>query len=95
MSRGELVKLRIREFAQREGWTLKEVADRSGVSYNTVKSYARSPGMAMADIGALLKLARTFDVSIEELLDFVEPEKNPATSQIQEWADKSIGKQKQ
>ncbi|WP_445252045.1 MULTISPECIES: hypothetical protein [unclassified Microcoleus] len=40
MSRGELVKLRIREFAAREGWTLKEVADRSGVSYNTVKSYA-------------------------------------------------------
>ncbi|MEG4085069.1 helix-turn-helix transcriptional regulator [Microcoleus sp. POL10_C6] len=72
MSRGELVKLRIRELAAREGWTLKEVADRSGVSYNTVKSYARSPGMAMADISALLKLARTFDVSIEELLDFVE-----------------------
>jgi len=72
MSRAELVKLRIREFAAREGWTLKEVADRSGVSYNTVKSYARSPGMAMADIGTLLKLARTFDVSIEELLDFVE-----------------------
>jgi len=72
MSRGELIKLRIREFAAREGWTLKEVADRSGVCYNTVKSYARSPGMTMADIGALLKLARTFDVSIEELLDFVE-----------------------
>ncbi|NJK65642.1 MAG: helix-turn-helix transcriptional regulator [Microcoleus sp. CSU_2_2] len=72
MSRGELIKLRIRELAAREGWTLKEVADRSGVSYNTVKSYARSPGMTMADIGALLKLARTFDVSIEELLDFVE-----------------------
>jgi len=72
MSRGELIKLRIREFAAREGWTLKEVADRSGVCYNTVKSYARSPGMTMADIGALRKLARTFDVSIEELLDFVE-----------------------
>ncbi|MEG4319717.1 MULTISPECIES: helix-turn-helix transcriptional regulator [unclassified Microcoleus] len=72
MSRGELIKLRIREFAAREGWTLKEVADRSGVSYNTVKSYARSPGMTMADIGALLKLARTFDVSIEQLLEFVE-----------------------
>ncbi|MBD1830096.1 helix-turn-helix domain-containing protein [Microcoleus vaginatus GB1-A2] len=56
----------------REGRSLKQVADRSGVSYKTVKSYARSPGMAMADIGALLKLARTFDVSIEELLDFVE-----------------------
>ncbi|MEG5041960.1 MULTISPECIES: helix-turn-helix transcriptional regulator [unclassified Microcoleus] len=55
-----------------EARSVKEVADRSGVSYNTVKSYARSPGMAMADIGALLKLARTFDVSIKKLLDFVE-----------------------
>jgi transcriptional regulator with XRE-family HTH domain len=55
-----------------EGGTLKEVADRSGVSYNTVKSYARSPGMAMADIGALLKLAPTFDVSIAELWDLVQ-----------------------
>jgi transcriptional regulator with XRE-family HTH domain len=52
--------------------SLKEVADRSGVSYNTVKSYARSPGMAMADIGALLKLARTLDVSIAQWWDFVE-----------------------
>jgi transcriptional regulator with XRE-family HTH domain len=57
--------------ALEDGW-LKEVADRSGLSYNTVKSYARSPGMAMADIGALLQLVRTFDVSIAELFDFVE-----------------------
>ena len=40
---------RIREFAQREGWTLKEVADLSGVAYNTVKSYARSPGISMIE----------------------------------------------
>jgi putative transcriptional regulator len=72
MSRGELVKLRIREFAAREGWTLKEVADRSGVGYNTVKSYARSPGMTMADLTALVRLARTFDVMIEDLLEVVE-----------------------
>ena len=72
MSRGELVKLRIKEFAAREGWTLKEVADRSGVCYNTVKSYARSQGMEMADLTALLKLARTFDVIIEDLFEVVE-----------------------
>ena len=67
-----LVRLRIRELAAENGWTLTEVATHEGVHYSTLKSYARSPGMAMADIGALLKLARTFDVSIEELLDFVE-----------------------
>ncbi|MEG3910676.1 helix-turn-helix transcriptional regulator [Microcoleus sp. w1-18aA5] len=58
--------------AAENGSTQTEVATRSGVHYSTLKSYARSPGMAMADIGALLKLARTFDVSIAELFDFVE-----------------------
>jgi transcriptional regulator with XRE-family HTH domain len=67
-----LVRWRIRELAAENGWTLTEVATRSGVHYSTLKSYARSPGMAMADIGELLKLARTFDVSIAELWDFVQ-----------------------
>mgnify|MGYP001506370036 CR=1 FL=1 len=72
MSRGELVRLRIKEFAAKEGWTLKEVADRSGVPYSTIKTYAISPGMTMADINALRKLARTFDVLIEDLFEVVE-----------------------
>lgn len=72
MSRGELVKLRIREFAKRENWTLTEVAKRSGVPYNTVKTYARSPGMTMVDIGALRRLAKTFNVLIEDLFEPVD-----------------------
>ncbi|MEY3867019.1 MAG: helix-turn-helix domain-containing protein [Microcoleaceae cyanobacterium] len=71
-SRSELVRVRIREFAQREGWTLKEVSDRSGVSYSTIKTYAVSTGMSMAELSALIKLARTFDVMIEDLLEVVE-----------------------
>jgi len=72
MSRNELIRLRIREFAAREGWTLKEVSERSGVSYSTIKTYAVSQGMVMADLAALRKLARTFDVLIEDLLEVVE-----------------------
>jgi len=71
MSRGERVRLRIRELAARENWTLLDVAQRSGVPYSTIKTYARSPGMTMVDIGALLKLARTFDVLIEDLFEIV------------------------
>ncbi len=67
-----LVRLRIREFAAREGWTLKEVSDRSGVPYSTIKTYAVSTGMSMADLIALLKLARTFDVLIEDLFEVVQ-----------------------
>lgn len=67
-----LVRLRIKEFAGEKGWTLKEVSDRSGVPYSTIKTYARSPGMTMADLISLRKLARTFDVLIEDLFDVEE-----------------------
>ena len=51
------MKLRIRELAKARGWTLKEVASRAEIPYTTVTTYARSNGMAMADISAVLKLA--------------------------------------
>ncbi len=67
-----LVRLRIREFAQERGWTLKEVSERSGVVYSTLRTYARSPGLATVDVTALQKLARTFDVMMEDLIEVVE-----------------------
>ena len=67
-----LVRLKIREFAKERGWTLKEVSERSGIVYSTLRTYARSPGMATVDVTALLKLARTFDVAIEDLIEVVE-----------------------
>ncbi|MBD2181295.1 helix-turn-helix transcriptional regulator [Planktothrix sp. FACHB-1355] len=66
-----LVKLRIREFAAKEGWSLKEVSDRSGVPYSTIKTYALSDGMAMADVTALFKLARAFNILVEDLVEIV------------------------
>lgn len=67
-----LFKVRIRELAEEKGWTLKEVAVRAGIPYSTITTYARSNGMAMADVLALQKLARTFDVLIEDLIEVVE-----------------------
>lgn len=67
-----LVRLRIQEYADAKGWTLKEVAERSGVGYSAIKNYARSPGLATVDVTALQKLARTFDVMIEDLIEVVE-----------------------
>lgn len=67
-----LVRLRIREYAEQKGWTLKEVSDRSGVVYSTLRTYARSPGLATVDVTALQKLARTFDVMMEDLIEVVE-----------------------
>ncbi|MDY6939904.1 MAG: helix-turn-helix transcriptional regulator [Cyanobacteriota bacterium] len=67
-----LIRLRIQELIKARGWTLKEVAQRSGVNYSTLKTYARSPGMAMADVTALVKLARVFEVAIEDLIEVIE-----------------------
>ncbi len=47
-------------------------AIRSGVVYSTLRTYARLPGMAMVDYTAIQKLARTFDVMIEDLVEVVE-----------------------
>jgi putative transcriptional regulator len=67
-----LIRLRVREFAGEKGWTIKEVSDRSGVVYSTLRTYARSPGLATVDVTVLHKLARTFDLPIEELYEIVQ-----------------------
>jgi transcriptional regulator with XRE-family HTH domain len=67
-----LVRLRVKEFAAEKGWTLKEVSERSGIAYTTLKNYAKSPGLATVDVTALQKLARTFEVLIEDLYYVVE-----------------------
>ncbi|HEY9872525.1 MAG TPA: helix-turn-helix transcriptional regulator [Candidatus Obscuribacterales bacterium] len=66
------VRLRVREFAAEKGWTLKEVSERSGVAYSTVVTYAQRPAMAMTDFTAIRRLARTFDVMIEDFVEVVE-----------------------
>ena len=67
-----MVRLRIKEFTDKEGWTLKELSDRSGVPYGTIKTYARLPERATVDLTALKKLASTFNVLLEDLFDVVE-----------------------
>jgi len=67
-----IIRLQIRDFANEKGWSLKEVSDRSGVVYSTLRTYARSPGLATVDFTAIQKLARAFDVMIEELVEVVE-----------------------
>ena len=67
-----LFRLRIRELTEEKGWTLKELSVRSGVHYSTLKTYARSPSMTTVDLSAVQKIARTFDVMIEDLLEVIE-----------------------
>ncbi|MDZ7960247.1 MAG: helix-turn-helix transcriptional regulator [Aulosira sp. DedQUE10] len=67
-----MFKLRIKELAAVRGWTLKEVSERSGLPYSTVATYANSPGMAMVNLISVLKLARVFGVSMEDLIEVLE-----------------------
>ncbi len=48
-----LIRLRVRELAEEKGWTLKEVSERLGIPYSTVRSYAHSPKLATVDYTAL------------------------------------------
>ena len=67
-----LIRLKIRELAAERSWTIKEVSKRSGVVYSTLKTYARSTGMATVDLTAVIKIARVFGVTVEELVEVVE-----------------------
>ncbi|MBD2577158.1 helix-turn-helix transcriptional regulator [Oscillatoria sp. FACHB-1406] len=67
-----LIRLRVRELAAEKRWTLKEVANRTSIPYTTIVTYANSPGMATVDYTALHKIARAFDIAIEDLVEILE-----------------------
>ena len=64
--------LKIPELAEEKAWRLKQVSDRSGVIYSTVRSYTRRSGMTTVDFSAIHRLAHTFDVTIEDLVEILE-----------------------
>ncbi|AFY40934.1 helix-turn-helix domain-containing protein [Nostoc sp. PCC 7107] len=66
------VRLKIRELAEQRGWTLKDVANRSGVNYNTVRSYVQRGALNTVDLSAVFKIAQAFEVTLEELVEVVE-----------------------
>ncbi|HEY9880217.1 MAG TPA: helix-turn-helix transcriptional regulator [Leptolyngbyaceae cyanobacterium] len=67
-----MFRLRIKELAAERGWTLKEVASRSGLPYSTVATYANSPGMVMVNLMSVRKLAEIFGVTIEDLMEAID-----------------------
>ena len=67
-----LFKLRIRELAKEKGLTLKAIATQADVPYSTVATYASSPGMATADIPAVMRIAQVLGASVEDLVEVIE-----------------------
>ncbi|WP_448599366.1 helix-turn-helix domain-containing protein [Thermoleptolyngbya sp.] len=66
------IRLKIREFASEKRWTLREVANRTGIPYSTVTNYASAPSLSTVDYTALLRLSRAFEIPIEELVEVLE-----------------------
>lgn len=66
------IRLKIRELASEKQWTLKEVSHRIGIPYSTVTNYASAPSLSTIDYTALLKLARAFEIPIEDLVEVLE-----------------------
>ncbi|MCY7273605.1 MAG: helix-turn-helix transcriptional regulator [Phormidesmis sp. CAN_BIN44] len=67
-----LIRIKVRELSAEKGWTLKEVSNRTGIAYGTVRSYAHSPTLATVDYTALIKLARVFEIEIADLIEVIE-----------------------
>jgi putative transcriptional regulator len=67
-----LVRLKIRELADERGWTLTEVAKRAGVNYSTLKSYVQRGELNTVDLSAVYKIAKAFEVTIDDLVEVVE-----------------------
>ncbi|MGV0029328.1 helix-turn-helix domain-containing protein [Phormidesmis priestleyi] len=67
-----LVRLKIKELADKRGWTLREVSKRSGVNYSTIKSYVQRGELNTVDLSAVYKIAWAFEVTIDDLVEVVE-----------------------
>lgn len=67
-----LFRVRVRELAKERNLKLKDISERSGVNYNTVKSYARLDALSTVDVVALIKIARVLSVTVEELVEILE-----------------------
>ncbi|AQA04179.1 hypothetical protein BVC93_19040 [Mycobacterium sp. MS1601] len=66
---------RIRQLRSGMGWSLRELAEKSGVAASTVSSLER--GQSMPSVGSLHKLGRAFGMTLGNLLEVDDPDRSP------------------
>lgn len=66
---------RIRDLRMSGGWSLRELADKSGIAASTLSSLER--GQSMPTVGSLYKLSRAFEKTVSQLLQPREPTASP------------------
>jgi putative transcriptional regulator len=65
------VKLRIQDLANRKGWTLMDVANRTGVHYETIEDYSQGI-LSNVDLSIVYRIARVLEATLEDLVEEVE-----------------------
>ena len=74
---------RLRQLRKEKGLSIKQVAERSGLSYRTIQSYElqdRTPAI----IDALIALSRCFGVSVDYLIGVSDNPKPSDTTTVEE-----------
>jgi transcriptional regulator with XRE-family HTH domain len=72
-----MLRLRVKEVAQANGWSMNKLSQRSEVSYNIVKAIYRNP-YRQVTIDTLNRLAETMNVPATSLLEDVTREQAEA-----------------
>lgn len=75
VSHANAIGQRIRALRTDAGWSLRELAEQSGVAASTISSFER--GQSMPSVGSLHKLGRAFGLTLSMLLEAREADASP------------------
>ena len=63
---------RVKEFRNQKGWSQQKLAEKTGLSFNTITKIEQGVGNSPT-LKTLLKLADAFGVTLDELMMFIFP----------------------
>jgi transcriptional regulator with XRE-family HTH domain len=66
-----MLKWRVKELAEAKGMSLKVLAQRSGMSYSTIRRISQRPFLRYGKVTTLVKLARALEVPLSAVVESV------------------------
>ena len=60
---------RVKKLRDERGWTQQELADRAGLTNDTISNYERGKRGALPPLRTVQAIARAFEVPLSDLLD--------------------------
>jgi len=62
-----MIARRLKELRKKSGWSQQKLAEKAGVSYNTITKIEQGAA-TMPTIQTMIKIADAFDISLDELV---------------------------